>query len=403
MEIKDLVKKWEKVLDEGSEIKNPKIKKATARMLENQHTYLTEAGSYTQTGLTRQGLGYEESGDFHKIAVPMVRRTFPELIAHEIVGVQPMTGPVGLAFALRFRAGTTAGDYTAGVTELGYNTIDRTYSGSYVTSAGEQLGSDVTRDRGLGIGDGTGIREVNMTVEKAQVEAGTRKLRSRWSLEVAQDLRAMHGLDLEEEMMDILAYEITQEIDRELIYVIKSAATYSTATSANWDFNTATGRWEAEKYRELYNALIRKSNIIAVNTRRGAGNFVVVNPTVAAVLETLASFTIQPVPSDVGTQVTGVARLGSLDGRIAVYRDTFSNTDEMIIGYKGPSEYDAGVIYLPYVQLLAMKATFEDSFHPTVGLMSRYAIYGGGPTVGSPDLLFGSQNYYYYIQVQGLP
>jgi hypothetical protein len=242
-----------------------------------------------------------------------------------------------------------------------------------------------------------------MTVEKAQVEAGTRKLRSRWSLEVAQDLRAMHGLDLEEEMMDILAYEITQEIDRELIYVIKSAATYSTATSANWDFNTATGRWEAEKYRELYNALIRKSNIIAVNTRRGAGNFVVVNPTVAAVLETLASFTIQPVPSDVGTQVTGVARLGSLDGRIAVYRDTFSNTDEMIIGYKGPSEYDAGVIYLPYVQLLAMKATFEDSFHPTVGLMSRYAIYGGGPTVGSPDLLFGSQNYYFYIQVQGLP
>jgi hypothetical protein len=403
MELKDLVKKWEKVLNEGKEIKNPKIKKSTALMLENQHTYLTEAGSYTQTGLTRQGAGYEESGDFHKIAVPMVRRTFPELIAHEIVGVQPMTGPVGLAFALRFKAGTSQGNYVAGTTELGYNTIDRTYSGSYVTSAGEQLGSDVTRDRGLGIGSGEGIREVNMTVEKAQVEAGTRKLRSRWSLEVAQDLRAMHGLDLEEEMMDILAYEITQEIDRELIYTIKSSATYSTATSANWDFSSATGRWEAEKYRELYNALIRKSNIIAVNTRRGAGNFVVVNPTVAAVLETLSSFTIQPVPSDVGTQVTGVARLGSLDGRIAVYRDTFSDTDEMIIGYKGPSEYDAGVIYLPYVQLLAMKATFEDSFHPTVGLMSRYAIYGGGPTVGSPDLLFESQMYYYYIKVNNLP
>jgi hypothetical protein len=403
MELKDLVKKWEKVLNEGKEIKNPKIKKSTALMLENQHTYLTEAGSYTQTGLTRQGAGYEESGDFHKIAVPMVRRTFPELIAHEIVGVQPMTGPVGLAFALRFKAGTSSGNYVAGTTELGYNTIDRTYSGSYVTSAGEQLGSDVTRDRGLGIGSGEGIREVNMTVEKAQVEAGTRKLRSRWSLEVAQDLRAMHGLDLEEEMMDILAYEITQEIDRELIYTIKSSATYSTATSANWDFSSATGRWEAEKYRELYNALIRKSNIIAVNTRRGAGNFVVVNPTVAAVLETLSSFTIQPVPSDVGTQVTGVARLGSLDGRIAVYRDTFSDTDEMIIGYKGPSEYDAGVIYLPYVQLLAMKATFEDSFHPTVGLMSRYAIYGGGPTVGSPDLLFESQMYYYYIKVNNLP
>jgi hypothetical protein len=145
--------------------------------------------------------------------------------------------------------------------------------------------------------------------------------------------------------------------------------------------------------------LIRKSNIIAVNTRRGAGNFVVVNPTVAAVLETLSAFTIQPVPADVGTQVTGVARLGSLDGRIAVYRDTFESTDQMIIGYKGPSEYDAGVIYLPYVQLLAMKATFEDSFHPTVGLMSRYAIYGGTTN----DQLFTSQIYYYYLKVNNLP
>ena len=404
MEIKDLVKKWEKVLNEGKDFRNQKIKKATALMLENQHNYLVEAGNITQTGLTRHGSGYAESGDFHKIAVPMVRRTFPELIAHEIVGVQPMTGPVGLAFALRFRAGTThAGTpstYTAGVTELGYNTINRTYSGSHVTSAGEQLGSDATYDRGLGIGaTDNPIREVNMTVEKAQVEAGTRKLRSRWSLEVAQDLRAMHGLDLEEEMMDILAYEITQEIDRELIYEIHGAATASTSTSAMWDFDATTGRWEAEKYRELYNALIRKSNVIAVNTRRGAGNFVVVNPTVAAVLETLSAFTIQPVPADVGTQVTGVARLGSLDGRIAVYRDTFESTDQMIIGYKGPSEYDAGVIYLPYVQLLAMKATFEDSFHPTVGLMSRYAIYGGTTN----DQLFTSQIYYYYLKVNNLP
>jgi len=400
MNVKELVKKWEKVLNEGKEIKNPKVKRATALMLENQHNYLVEAGSYTQTGLTRGGAGYPESGDFHKIAVPMVRRTFPELIAHEIVGVQPMTGPVGLAFALRFRAGSTAGSYTAGTTELGYNTIDRTYSGTYATSAGELLGSDSSvANRGLGVGSNAEIREVNMTVEKAQVEARTRKLRSRWSLEVAQDLKAMHGLELEDEMMDILAYEITQEIDRELIYEIQGAATASTATSAMWDFNSTTGRWEAEKNRELYNAIIRKANVIAVNTRRGSGNFVIVNPTVAAVLETLASFTIQPVPSDVGTAVTGVARLGSLDGRIAVYRDTFQSTDQVIIGYKGPSEYDAGVIYLPYVQLLAMKATFEDSFHPTVGLMSRYAIYGGTTN----DQLFGSQNYYYYLKVNNLP
>jgi hypothetical protein len=398
MDVKHLVEKWEKVLNEGQEIKSPKIKKATALMLENQHSYLVEAGMITQDGLTRSGAGYSESGDFHKIAVPMVRRTFPELIAHEVVGVQPMTGPVGLAFALRFRAGQAVGDYSVG-TELGYNTIEDTYSGSYVTSAGEQLGSATTGDRGLGTGTYTAIREVNMTVEKAQVEAKTRKLRSRWSLEVAQDLRAMHGLDLEEEMMDILAYEITAEIDRELIAEIEGAATASTATSGMWDFDTTTGRWEAEKYRELYNHLIRTGNAIAVNTRRGAGNFVICNPTVGAVFETLSSFTIQAVPSDVSTATTGVARLGSLDGRIAVYRDTFQSTDQMIIGYKGPSEYDTGVIYLPYVQLLAMKATFEDSFHPTVGLMSRYAIYGGSTN----DILFGSQNYYQYVKVNNLP
>ncbi len=398
MDVKQLVKKWEEVLNEGKKITNPKVLKSTAVMLENEHNHLMES-SYTEGSLSRSA-GYATSGDFYKIAVPMVRRTFPELIAHEIVGVQPLTGPVGLAFALRFRAGQTYGGSSN--VELGYNTIDRTYTGSVVTTAGESLGSNASGDVGLGIGTGEAIKEVNMTVEKKQVEAKTRKLRSRWSLEVAQDLKAMHGLDIEEEMMDILAYEITQEIDRELIYEIRSAATASVATSAKFDYNDATsvdGRWEAEKYRNLWNLVIRKTNQIAINTRRGSGNFVIVSPNVAVAFETMPSFTIAPVPGDASTAPTGVARLGSLDGRITIYRDTFATQDEIIVGYKGPSEYDAGVIYLPYIQLLAMRATFEDSFQPTVGLMSRYAIYGGTTT----DLLFNSQNYYQYIKVVNLP
>jgi len=398
MNVKELVKKWEEVLNEGKKITNPKVMKSTAVMLENEHNYLMET-SYTQGSLDRAG-PYSTSGDFYKIAVPMVRRTFPELVAHEIVGVQPLTGPVGLAFALRFRAGQTYAG--ASDVELGYNTIDRTYTGSVITTAGEALGSSAVGDVGLGIGTGAAIKEVNMTVEKKQVEAKTRKLRSRWSLEVAQDLKAMHGLDIEEEMMDILAYEITQEIDRELIFEIRSAATASTATSAKFDYNdtvTVDGRWEAEKYRNLWNLVIRKTNQIAINTRRGSGNFIITSPNVAVAFETMPSFTIAPVPGDASTAPTGVARLGSLDGRITIYRDTFAAEDEIIVGYKGPSEYDAGVIYLPYIQLLAMRATFEDSFQPTVGLMSRYAIYGGTTT----DLLFGSQNYYQYIKVVNLP
>lgn len=404
MDLKALVVKWDKLLTDGElpKIRSERIKKSTALMLENQHNALykrlDEAGtSYAGGHMDPNSTGYMTgtSGDatFHKIAVPMVRRTFPELIAHDVVGVQPMTGPVGLAFALRYKAGQTYN--SAANTELGYNTIDRAYTGSQLTSGGEQLGSQAATAYnplgvGLGVGSGQAIKEVNMTVEKAQVEAQTRKLRSRWSLEVAQDLKAMHGLDLEEEMMDILAYEITAEIDRELIYQIESVA-----TSSGWDYSVADGRWESEKYRNLYNLIIRKANLIAINTRRGAGNYVIASPTACAALETLSSFTIHPVAGgSINTAVTGVSRLGSLDGRLTVYRDTFASVDKLIVGYKGPSEYDTGIIYLPYIQLLANRAVFEDSFNPTIGLMSRYAIHSH---------IFGAAYYYQLVRLHNMP
>jgi len=404
--IKDLIKKWEGVLDEGTKITSAKILKSTAIMLENQHNIMLETTGYA-TGADSLGANtYSTSGMFHKIAVPMVRRTFPELVAHQLVGVQPLTGPVGLAFALRFKAGYSDAQYNSSTdVELGYNTIDSAYSGSYVTSAGEVLGSiagthgTVGSDIGLGLGSGTHIREVNMTVEKAQIEATTRKLRSRWSLEVAQDLKAMHGLELEEEMMDILSYEITAEIDRELITAIETTVDgQGTSYETTWDFLASSGgisgRWEMERYRELYHNLLRKSQQIAINTRRGSANWVVGNPRAVAILETLSAFTIAPVAGDVSIQPTGVSRIGSLEGRLTIYRDTFQSKDQFIMGYKGPSEYDTGVIYLPYIQLLASKATFENSFHPTIGLMSRYAIH---------THIFGARNYYQLINLIDLP
>lgn len=401
----DLIKKWQDILSEGAPIKNPKVLKATAMMLENEDKYLTEAGNYSTVGRNNPTV-YATSGDFHQIAIPMVRRTFPELVAHEIVGVQPMPGPVGLAFALRFRAGNTYSRQTlpeGSVSptysdELGYNNIDPWYSGNstlsagMLTSAGELLGSATSGDIGLGVGTYTAINEVNMTVEKAQVEAKTRKLRSRWSIEVAQDLKAMHGLDLEEEMMDMLAYEITAEIDREIVNVINSVA-----VSSAWDYNSATdadGRWQAEKFRTLYSMIVRKSNLIAINTRRGAGNFVLASPMVVAALEGLSSFVLWPVDGQINSLITGVSKIGSLDGRITVFRDTFAFQDYATVGYKGPSEYDAGVIYLPYVQLLASKTIFEQSFQPTVGLLSRYAIH---------QHIFGSNLYYQKIITNNLP
>lgn len=412
MDLKSLVTKWSEILDEGAPIKNPKVKKATALMLENEFNYLNEAGNYSVVGRNNPSV-YATSGDFHQIAIPMVRRTFPELVAHEIVGVQPMTGPVGLAFALRFRSGntynrqglpmgSTVPTYTD---ELGYNNIDPWYSGDstlsagWLTSAGELLGSygPTTSaghlEQGLGIGTYAQIAEVNMTVEKAQVEAKTRKLRSRWSLEVAQDLKAMHGLDLEEEMMDMLAYEITAEIDREIVNAVNSAA-----VSSSWDYASSTqadGRWQMEKLRTLYSMIVRKANLIAINTRRGAGNFVIASPMVVAALESMSSFILAPIAGgDINSMVTGISKVGSLDGRISVFRDTFATTDYATIGYKGPSEYDAGIIFLPYVSLMVSKTVFEQSFQPTIGLLSRYAIH---------SQIFGSSNYYQRVTVVNLP
>lgn len=400
-------KKWKDFLDEGSPISNQKVRKSTALMLENEEKFLTGrvdettawSGAGTSQHMDPQGGGYSTNAEFQKIAIPMIRRTFPELIAHDIVGVQPLTGPVGLAFALRFVADQTySGDnlYGTSMTEVGYNNLDSTYSGSYELSAGEALGSKdgtgVGDEIGLGIGTGQHIKELSMTIEKKQVEAVTRKLRSRWSLEVAQDIKAMHGLDLEEEMMDILSYEITAEIDREIINQIRTVAATNTY-SESWDYSSADGRWEQEKYRNLYNMIIRKSNRIAIDTRRGAGNFVVVSPSMAAALETLDSFAVAPVENDINTAVTGVARIGSLGGRMTVYRDTFATGDDIIVGYKGPSEYDTGIIYLPYIQLMQMRATYEDSFNPAVGLMSRYAILSN---------IFGAKWYYIKITATNL-
>lgn len=440
LDLNALKKKWQPFLGESKRygvdaIKNDRMAAQTAILLENQlqslqgtHSPDTEkAGRSLNKNLlesTAWGAGSTDplgggyytqdvggNAEFHKIAIPLVRRTFPELIAHDLVGVQPLTAPVGIAFALRFRAQqdyngiTTQYNQNPG-NELGYNNMDPYYSGSgslsssFVTSAGEALGSQagdgsVGSDIGLGIGSGTHIKEVGLTMEKEKVEAGTRKLRARWSLEIAQDLKAMHGVDIEKEMTDILSYEITAEIDRELIQAIRSVSNTTHSETVNWDDTTVfDGRWEHEKYRNLYNRIVRKANIIAITTRRGPGNFAVASPNVCAMLEATADYTIAPVnPNNVNTNSIGVSKVGTLGGRINLYRDTFAIKDDVVVGYKGPNVYDSGIIYLPYIQLMQSRAVFENSFNPAMGLMSRYAIM---------QHMFGADLYYIKIQINNL-
>jgi hypothetical protein len=427
-----LVEKWSPML-EGLDT-DEKVK-TTAMMLENESRYidkesgiLNESGLYSLSSPTNLGVGGQggstsEVGDatgtpsgvarYKQIAIPMVRRIFPELLAHKLVGVQPMTGPVGLAYALRFRASTAAGNYAEG-TELGYNNIDDSFSGSYDTRSGEQLNEQLPGDVanfGSAVPASTS-REVGMTIEQKEIVARTRKLKARWTIEVEQDLGAMHNIDFEEEIMDLMAYEIAQEIDRELVGRIVNAALAGGRLTWNYGsvgiqtsgdpLQTADGRWQQEKFRTLYTTILNAAEEIARSTRMGPGNWVIVSPRVAVALQSLPDFQFAPVKGTVDALKFGVAEVGTLGNGMKVYRDTFAYSatpanalgeDYAVVGYKGGKESETGIIYCPYIPVMFQKAIGQESFSPRAGVMTRYGIL---------DQLFGSQLFYRYIDIQGL-
>lgn len=424
-----LVQKWAPML-EGLDT-DEKVK-TTAMLLENESRYLDGGGvlnesSYTISNPTNLGIGglggsTSEVGSssgtptgiarYKQIAIPMVRRIFPELLAHKLVGVQPMNAPVGLAYALRFRSSNPYAGGPAG-TELGYNNIDPDYAQSLTTAQGERLNEPNGVLGNSGSFDGTHdpanvSREVGMTIEQKEIVARTRKLKARWSNEVEQDLSAMHNLDFEEEIMDLMAYEIAQEIDRELVGRIINAA--KAGGVLTWDYGTvgapqsgdalqtADGRWQEEKFRTLYTTILNAAEEIARSTRMGPGNWVVVSPRVAVALQSLPDFQFAPVKGSVDPLKFGVAEIGTLGNGIKVYRDTFAytsapTTDYCVVGYKGGKESETGIIYCPYIPVMFQKAVGQESFSPRAGVMTRYGIL---------DQLFGSQLFYRYIDVKGL-
>lgn len=435
-----LLEKWEPMI---AHLKSEKKQILTAQLLENEEKYfnkemLAESGAGTSSevgsgcgdGTVNPAVTANQGiAKYMGIAMPLVARVFPELITNDLVGVQPMFTPVGLAYAMRYRYQTGA---AAGV-EAGYNTVYPQYSGSVpgtgvignaaVAQYGSQNGGVAAGIAGLtGAGVPTGadafltafgerldtagkvcdaesgnIREMGLTIEKKEITAGTRKLKARWTLEAQQDLANMHNIDVEEEMTDLLAYEIAAEIDMEIKnrIIVKAISggvlvwNYGTVGAAN---GTADGRWEQEKFRTLYTVLLKASNEIAVATRRGPGNFVIASPGVVAAIESLENFLMSPVSSSLNTEVSGVAKVGTI-GRFTVYRDTFASQDYAVVGYKGPKDNDAGVIYCPYVPVMFSRTTQVESFQPIIGVQSRYGIC---------DNLYGAENYYRFIQVVGL-
>lgn len=439
MKLEALLEKWEPMI---SHIKSERKQQLTAKLLENEENWfnkqlLTEAGGTSSEvgtgcadGTVNPALtGQQGIAKYMGIAMPLVARVFPELITNDLVGVQPMFTPVGLAYALRYRYQTGA----AAGQEAGYNEIFPQYSGSVaatgVTGAaaiaqygnqplvGSSLIADVTASVDANGADGyttkygerlnTGglvcdaesstIREMGLTIEKKEITAHTRKLKARWTLEAQQDLANMHNVDVEEELTDLLAYEIAAEIDIE----IKNRIIYQAVRGGvlTWNYGsvgnangTADGRWEQEKFRTLYTVMLKASNEIAVATRRGAGNFVIASPGVVAALESLDNFLMSPLSASLNTEVSGVAKVGTL-GRFTIYRDTFAPEDYAVVGYKGPKDNDAGIIYCPYVPVMFSRTTQVESFQPVIGVMTRYGVC---------DNLFGADNYYRFIKIVGL-
>jgi len=422
-----LIEKWAPVLNEESvgTISDHHKKAVTAAVLENQEIALREEGLIAEAA---PGNATSSVANWNPVLIALVRRAMPNLMAYDICGVQPMSGPTGLIFAMKSRYG---GGSTSNREAL-FNEAETQFSGD---SAGTHdsdnasglnvtnLDSDSTADDarltalaagGMSTAEAeahgstgeTSFREMGFTIEKATVTAKSRALKAEYSLELAQDLKAIHGLDAETELANILSTEILAEINREVIRTINSQAktgALQTNTAVNGIFNVQTdadGRWSVEKFKGLILQIERESNIIAKETRRGKGNFIVCSSDVASALAAAGMMDYTPAMStNLNVDDTGNTFAGIINGRTKVYIDPYANTDYCTVGYKGTNPYDAGLFYCPYVPLTMVRAVGEDTFQPKIGFKTRYGM-ASNPFVGATPadgLAAVKTNQYYRI------
>ena len=429
----NLIEKWSPVLNEESAgaITDHHRKAVTAAILENQERALSEERSQHSGFMTEAAPANATSaiGTWDPILISLVRRAMPNLMAYDVCGVQPMSGPTGLIFAMKARYG---GGSTSNREAL-FNEAETTFSGDSQgaaahdsdnvsgfngiapsgDSANDLRGTNLTGRpmstadaEALGSSGSGAFEEMGFTIEKATVTAKSRALKAEYSLELAQDLKAIHGLDAETELANILSTEILAEINREVIRTINSQAKTG-ALQANvtkngiFDLSSdADGRWSAEKFKGLVVQLDREANVIAKETRRGKGNVVICSSDVATALAASGMLDYTPaMNTNLQVDDTGNTFAGVLNGRLRVYIDPYAQTDYVTIGYKGTNPYDAGLFYCPYVPLQMVKAVSEDTFQPKIGFKTRYGM-ASNPFVGSTPadgLASAKSNQYYRI------
>jgi len=393
------MKKWAPVLEHTDEapITDSHKKAVTAKLLENTEVALKEQAVASSFGSLSEDANVNTGSitTFDPVLISLVRRAMPNLIAYDVAGVQPMSGPTGLAFAMRAQQGATAFDQDSPVSnsEAFVNEADTDFSGTGTHANGIGGANAITTGTGFDTlvgeektGD-TGFEEMGFTIDKSIVTAKTRQLKAEYSMELAQDLKAVHGLDAESELANILSGEILAEINREVIrsmVLTGDTGAAGTANAGTFDLKAdADGRWAVEKFQSLIFQIEKEANQIALNTRRGKGNFVICSSNVASALA--ASGKLEFGGSEgLNVDATGNTFAGTLNGRLKVYVDPYAGGDYATVGYKGASAYDAGMFYCPYVPLTMVRAVGENSFQPKIAFKTRYGLVAN-PITGIVD------------------
>ena len=429
----NLQDKWSPILEHSDlpKIEDNYKRAVTAVILENQEKALNEdrATLAEAAPLNSTGTGIS---NWDPILISLVRRAMPNLVAYDICGVQPMTGPTGLIFAMKARYNDDVDADRLNTSEALHNEARTDYSASAQTTS-TSVGSDHSGDpfngsyasqtstgmstasaESLGDGAGNHFAEMAFSIEKVAVTAKSRALKAEYTTELAQDLKAVHGLDAETELANILQSEILVEINRELvrtIYTTAKSGAAATATPGTFDLDVdANGRWSVEKFKGLMFQIEQEANAIAKGTRRGKGNMVICSSDVASALQMAGVLDYTPAlnGNNLAVDDTGNTFAGVLNGRYRVYIDPYAGSNYLVVGYKGSSAFDAGLFYCPYVPLQMVRAVGENSFQPKIGFKTRYGMVANPYAEGDHDsqglgaLTANTNQYYRRVLVSNL-
>lgn len=432
----ELVGKWQPVLEheELSPIKDYYRRNSTAVILENTEKEIASGKAYNGTTLLGEAVHANQTGseidNFDPVLISLVRRAMPNLIAYDICGVQPMTGPTGLIFAMRSRYSSQTGteafyneaNTAFGTVVTGANTFGQKHVGGVPDVSNNAAngaynagsGMSTAQAEALGTSGNTAFPEMAFSIEKVSVTANSRALKAEYTMELAQDLKAIHGLDAETELSNILSTELIAEINREVVRKIiicaKTGAQEGTTTAGRFDLDTdSNGRWSVEKFKGLLFHIEREANQIAKQTRRGRANIIICSSDVASALQFAGILDYAPalntnnglLPDDTGNTFIGI-----LNGRYRVYIDPYATGNYMVVGYKGSSPWDAGLFYAPYVPLQMVRAVDQNSFQPKIGFKTRYGLvanpFAEGTTAGLGALNADSNVYYRRVLVDNI-